>query len=404
MRRMLKHKGLAVFMATFAVVLLSGVALAQVGMMSLGGDDTEGEAASMVAPPSGSYDFVGDDIDPGEDLNPEPKPQPKDEPAEEPKDHKPEAPVEDEIPHEKPTEDGPKDEAPEAVEEPETADGADDPQEVPPADVDDSVLLEITSPSNGAHVEREVITFKGVTDPDAVVTYGRYEARMDDEGHWSIALVLRAGKNIMPFRAEDEAGNVAEAAVTVYLDVPEEKHEFSAHQKWEASDDDPPANLYWGTATPGTGIWIASEYGTAHTEANGDGVWEARVIFEGAPHAEKFKVVVESGNGGRAQFFMKVFYPAHEETHNFTAHQKYGSCGEEIPYDVFWGTATPGAEIWVESEYGGGVTHANDDGVWEIRVEFPEAPHGEVFGVIVESSDGGVEDFTFVATGESHEA
>ena len=131
------------------------------------------------------------------------------------------------------------------------------------------------------------------------------------------------------------------------------------------------------------------------------GGWEAKVYFEGAPHAERFKVVVESSDGGRAEFSMKVYYPDHEE-HVFTANQKYGSCGEKIPYDVFWGTATPGAKIWVESKFGGGIAKANEAGTWELRVEFPEAPFGEPFPVFVESSDGGFAEFTFVRTGGEH--
>ncbi len=372
MRRMLKHRGFSVFLTTFAVVLLSGIALAQVGMMSAGDDEGSGQAPSLVAPASAG--FVGDDV------------------AEEPQEPKPEEPVADEPAHDKPVDKEPAHDKPVDKE----------PAHDEPIDkVDDSVLLEVTSPRDGARVEREVITFKGVSDPDAVVTYGKYEARMDDAGNWAITLVLhQAGKNVMPFRAEDAAGNVAETSVTVYLDVAEEeKPKFSAHQKWEASDDDPPVNHYWGTATPGTGIVVMSEHGSSRTEANGDGVWETTVVFEGAPHAQKFKVVVESGDGGRAEFWMKVYDPTHEEEPaKFTANQKYGSCNEDPPYDVFWGTATPLAKISVKSEYGAGTTTANEAGHWELRVDFPEAPVGEVFGVVVRSSDGGVADFTFVAT------
>ena len=99
---------------------------------------------------------------------------------------------------------------------------------------------------------------------------------------------------------------------------------------------------------------------------------------------------------------MKVYYPDHGEEHEFTANQKYGSCGEEVPYDKFWGTATPGATVWVESDFGGGVTTANEKGKWEIKVFFPDAPFGEPFTVYVESSDGGFAEFAFVRTGGEH--
>jgi hypothetical protein len=390
MMRLLKHKGSSVFVATFVVVLLSGVALAQVSMMSSSNDPVEIPAASMVD--EGSADIVVDEA---------PLAEPKDEtPAEEPKDETPAEEPKDETPAEEP-----KDEAP--AEEPKDETPAEEPKDEAPAEEpkDDHVALTIASPVNGSHVEKKVIRFKGTTDPDAVVTMSRYEADQDAQGNWSIFLTLRDGENTFTFRAVDAAGNVAEKSVTVHYDAPVEEpkdHAFTAHQKWEASDDTPPRNLYWGTATPEAKIWIASAYGSAQVRANGDGVWEAKVIFEGAPESETFKVVVESSDGGRAVFSMKVFYPKHEEKHEFTANQKYGSCGEPIPYDVFWGTATPGAKIWIESAFGGGVTQAGDLGHWELKVKFPEAPIGETFKVYVESSDGGAATFTFVATGGEH--
>lgn len=410
MRRILKHKGFSVFLATFVTVLLSGVALAQVGVIATAQTDTTDEEASFVVVPSAAYQddpFIDEDNAEDDEARP-PSEIYEDDVAHEPEEHDEPS---DEHHGESDVVDTTKGDV-EAKEGAGTKDEVEitDYEDVDEPDADDSVVLEITSPKNGAHVEREVITFKGISDPDAVVTYGRYEARMDDEGHWAIALVLRAGKNIMSFRAEDGAGNVAETSVTVYFDAtdrpePEPEPTFSARQKWEVSDDDPPMNLYWGTAMPGAEIFVGSEFGSSHTEANGDGFWETKVIFEGAPHAEKFRVVVEASGGGRAEFSMKVFYPGGGvEEHAFTANQVYGSCGEDIPYDVFWGTAPPGAKIWIESPYGAGLTHADEHGDWELRVEFPDAPGGEVFGVFVESSDGGFADFTFVATGDPHEA
>ena len=82
----------------------------------------------------------------------------------------------------------------------------------------------------------------------------------------------------------------------------------------------------------------------------------------------------------------------------FTAKQKYGSCGEDVPYDVFWGTAAPGAKIKVTSEYGSGSTKANEKGHWEIKVKFPNSKPGDTFKVKVTSSDGGSKKFTFTNT------
>ena len=81
------------------------------------------------------------------------------------------------------------------------------------------------------------------------------------------------------------------------------------------------------------------------------------------------------------------------------AHQKYGSCGEEVPYDVFHGSGKPGAKISASSEYGSNSTIANDDGQWEMKVTFPEAPSGKTFNVKIRASTGESQTFSFTNTG-----
>lgn len=83
----------------------------------------------------------------------------------------------------------------------------------------------------------------------------------------------------------------------------------------------------------------------------------------------------------------------------FEAHQKYGSCGEEIPYDVFYGSAKPGATISASSEYGSNSTTANDDGRWEMKVTFPGAPSSSTFNVKIRASTGESKTFSFTNTG-----
>ena len=83
----------------------------------------------------------------------------------------------------------------------------------------------------------------------------------------------------------------------------------------------------------------------------------------------------------------------------FKAHQKYGSCGEEVPYDVFYGSAKPGTKISAISEYGSNSTTANDNGRWEMKVTFPEAPSGTTFNVKIKASTGESKNFTFTNTG-----
>ncbi|MDJ0497962.1 MAG: hypothetical protein QNJ89_09035 [Acidimicrobiia bacterium] len=466
----MRRREVLVFIAAFVVVLLGGAALAQVGTFS---SSPASDAAAMSAQPAADdlapattkavevllpaedvADTVGLDEEPKEEV-------PKDEPpADKP-----------------PAEEPPKDEPP--AEEP--------PKEDPPKEEEDTTppSLEILFPENEQHFDEDTIPFEGKTEPGARVFAGRYEADVDEEGNWRIVLILNPGGNVVTFKAKDSAGNITEKAVKVYLDR-ETDTAFTAHQKWEVVDGSPAVNVYYGTAQPGTKIWVGNRFGSGETKANDKGQWELRVKFREAPCNETFGVVVESGDhrkefrmkyvcaandftahqkygenespwtkfygtgvpgttvwavsdygsaetivgsngewllklhfndelppnkeidvvvegeGGRAEF---VFYwvVAEAEEIDFTANQKYGSCGEAVPYDKFFGTANPEATIWVESDWGGGVTTANKHGEWHIRVEFPDAPVNTPFTVYIESSDGGYAEFTFVRTaGDEH--
>ncbi|MEA2002988.1 MAG: hypothetical protein U9N84_14025 [Actinomycetota bacterium] len=458
----MRRREILVFIAAFAVVLIGGAALAQVGTFASAPSSDAGglsaapsdEPAADVAEPVTDTTVLNatdrsDTTEPTDGI----EPPGDDQPVDPPKDDEPPA-------------DPPKDEE-------------------PPADDDDTApLLKILFPENEQHFDEAKIAFEGETEPGAAVTAGRYEADVDKEGNWRIVLILSPGGNLVSFRAEDAAGNVSEASVKVFLDGEEKPGtEFTARQKWEAVDGSPASNIYYGTARPGSKVWVGSKYGEGHTTANDDGAWELKVTFPEAPCNEHFGVVVEGEPDGRREFSMKYVCATHEFTANqkygentepwskffgtdkpgatvwvaseygtvetkvgdngewlvklhfndnlpankevgvvvesstggraefgfywiveeanaidFTANQKYGSCGETVPYDVFFGTATPGATIWVESPYGGGVATAGDKGNWELRVEFPEAPVGESFTVVVESSDGGRATFSFVRT------
>lgn len=88
--------------------------------------------------------------------------------------------------------------------------------------------------------------------------------------------------------------------------------------------------------------------------------------------------------------------------YTFTAKQKYGSCGENVPYDVFYGKAAPGSTITVSSPHGSGSTTVGESGHWELKVKFPNAPASETFTVTVSASTGESKTFTFVNTTGHH--
>ncbi|MEN8041669.1 MAG: hypothetical protein ABFR95_09220 [Actinomycetota bacterium] len=197
------------------------------------------------------------------------------------------------------------------------------PKEEPKGEAEDDTKAEpkpdikpvftVTAPKDGDHVTSKVVTFGGEISDGYTVVRGKYTAK-SHKGAWSIELVLSPGKNRVGFEAVNDEGKTLYAKVTVYYD---------------------------------------------------------------APADEK---------------------PAEEPKTEFTASQKYGSCGEAVPYDKFYGTAAPGTKIYVISEYGSGETKADANGKWYLRVDFPHSPAGKTFAVKVKTSTGEKAYFEFTNT------
>ncbi len=288
---MLWKRQLAIFGLAFVLVLGGGMALAAVG--SLGSSD-EGAA-------------------PAEEIYEEPAEEPTPEvDSEEEGDHEEEATGDEEATQDENEaadheEEAVRDE--EATQDKANEDQAEEPDTTPPG-------FEILSPANGTHFDNKVVTFEGYVEPGSTVTRGQFSAQVDGE-HWRIALVLSPGKNIVGFVATDAAGNKADDSVTLYYDPPKAEEEdekedggddepgfveFSANQKYGSCGENPPYDVLFGTATPGTKIWIESPYGGTSTKANGDGQWSAKVTFWEAPVGKTFEVVIESSEGDRKVF------------------------------------------------------------------------------------------------------
>lgn len=175
----------------------------------------------------------------------------------------------------------------------------------------------ILSPENESHHDEAKLVFEGETAPGAKVTAGPYPATVDGDGNWRIELILSPGANKATISAQDAAGNIGYATVTVWLDVEEDTKEenseetkekeedesndvaFSANQQYGSCNDDKPYDVFWGTATPGSKITISSPHGSAMVEVNHKGHWEKKVYFEGAPIDQTFVVTISGVNGSR---------------------------------------------------------------------------------------------------------
>ena len=233
------------------------------------------------------------------------------------------------------------------------------------------------------------VKFTGETEPGAKVFVGDWYANVTDDGHWSLILILEKGTNTVKFTAKDKAGNVAYASTTVtYEPINDEPKDikFTANQKYGSCGEAIPYDFFWGTATPGATIYVESPYGGGTTKAGEKGHWEIKVKFPEAP-VGTFGVVIESSDGGRAEFSFTVI----EKNYEFSAKHKWDASQE--PWNIYWGTGTPGTAVKVTSEYGSGVAEVNDHGEWELKVYF-EAPANTPFNVNV-SNEGKTKTLSF---------
>ena len=169
--------------------------------------------------------------------------------------------------------------------------------------------------------------------------------------------------------------------------------------------------VFEGTSEPGAAVYVNGR----EADVGENGEW--RIVLElhkGENHVTA-KAIDEAGN--KATDTVTVIYkapepkveepkeeppkeekpPKEEEVEwEFSAHQVFGECNENPPYDVFWGTGKPGSLIIIESEYSRNVVEINEHGDWEVKVYFEGAPAGKVFAVYVVDKFGHQKVFEFV--------
>ncbi|GMQ85796.1 MAG: hypothetical protein BMS9Abin07_1364 [Acidimicrobiia bacterium] len=97
------------------------------------------------------------------------------------------------------------------------------PDTTPPA-------LVVASPDDGATVSSSVVEFTGTSEAGASVASGPFAATMDDDGTWTIRLVVSSGYNSTVFTASDAAGNEASVRLVVYYEPPATTTTTHAHQ------------------------------------------------------------------------------------------------------------------------------------------------------------------------------
>ncbi len=219
--------------------------------------------------------------------------------------------------------------------------------------------------------------------------HGSASTNVGESGEWLLEVTFPTAPygKAFPVTVRDSLGRQKVFEFTSYS---KGEVEFTVNQKLKVSGE--PWEKFFGTANPGTVIEVMSEYGSARTVTEGY-EWWLKVHFEGLTGPATFPIVLETSAGHR-HVFEFTYQPAPIE---FTAHQRYGSCSEIEPYDVFYGTARPGSTVTVMSDHGSGTTVAGDLGKWDLKVFFPSAPPGVPFAVTVMDAEGHQQSFEFVA-------
>ena len=259
--------------------------------------------------------------------------------------------------------------------------------------------LKLLSPESGALVKDSYVVFSGLAEPGATVVAGPFSAVANDDGVWSLGLVVSGGKNVVTFGSTNEDGVGLTASVTVYLESKEGAHDekpdgyekpayegFQAWQKYGTCSESLPYDVFKGRATAGTLVTVSSLYGGGKTEANADGYWRLTVEFPEAPFDVPFTVVVTNGEVEKAFTFTRKGYekPAYD---GFEVWQKLGVSHDADPYEVFEGRAKSGTLVTASSLYGEAQVESNDDGGWRIELAFLEPPIGETFNVVLRSGE-----------------
>jgi hypothetical protein len=166
-----------------------------------------------------------------------------------------------------------------------------------------------------------------------------------------------------------------------------------------------------GATEPGATVLASGKF-PAHVDA--DGLWTVDLVLAPGPNGVVLSATDAAGNETEIRVTVhlgveqtvveepKVDEPKETTTTTiaewlFTANQKYGSCSEPVPYDVFSGKAKPGTVVNISSPNGNGIAEVNDDGAWSVRVEFPTAQYNEQFTVTAKDHTGSKKTFQFVS-------
>jgi len=121
--------------------------------------------------------------------------------------------------------------------------------------------LKITSHSDGDTVTGSYVIFRGTSEAGAFVRSGPFDADTDEDGHWSLGLVMVDGDNRVILTAIDPAGNSRELKITVHYDEPQTTTTRAAPTTTKpSSTTTAPAQTTWSP------LWPADSGGIRNVE------------------------------------------------------------------------------------------------------------------------------------------
>ena len=154
-----------------------------------------------------------------------------------------------------------------------------------------------------------------------------------------------------------------------------------------------------GVTEPDASVVAAGQW---EADVDDEGNWEIILGLNSGSNIATFTAIDTAGNEATVQ--ISVFYDPPSPTTTvpeeveFSANAQFETCEETPAFNVYWGSAPAGSKVIVSSEFGSGFVHASENGEWELRVEFPEAPFGDEFLVTVSNAEsGGSKGFVFTS-------
>lgn len=213
------------------------------------------------------------------------------------------------------------------------------------------------------------------------------EKQVDEE---KLKALEEAEKLEAEAKAQEEQKRAAEEAEKAKVD--DIAPDLAILHPEDGSHFDTEKVVFEGEAEPGA-IVKAGRY---EADVKDDGSWRIELVLSPGANRAVISAYDAAGNVSEASVTVHLDVeepkekPKEEEPKNveFTANQKFGSCEEEVPYDIFWGTATPNTVVHIVSEFGGAEVEVGKHGHWEKKVFFENAPRGHEFAVVIEAENG----------------